>query len=246
MASTVTINVRNNSPTLQNFFFFQQPAAYPASQQVFTNSLFSRPLLPNATSGAVLTFSLPLQNYAGVQQPLSAATIGAYAGEVTASQPIGLTPGPAGPPTNNTTTMTVSPSLGLSVPVSTSGPPQGGFRIVTPVFNPQLNNYNGGLAMQARTDGVVLSNFVAVQPNTNLDCQPQIVFYVQIGAYPAGTVIDFTAASGTAAVCDATPGYSTFNVSYNADGTWSVSAYALRRKGGRAEPPGDRDRDNEM
>ncbi len=243
MAATVTINVRNNSSALQSFFFFQRPATYSYAPQVYTNSLFCQPLLPYATSGAVLTFSLPLQNYAGVQQQLNALAVGAYAGELTASQPIGLTPPAGGPQTNNTTTMIVSPSLGLSVPVSSSGPSPGAFRIVTPVFNPQLAKYSGGLAMQARTDGVVLSNFVTVQPNSNLDCQPQIVFYVQIGDCPAGTVIDFAASSRTAAVCDATPGYSTFNVSYNADGTWSVTAYALRRKRDSAKPSVDRERE---
>ncbi|MCP1850224.1 hypothetical protein ACVI1K_007721 [Bradyrhizobium sp. USDA 4508] len=28
MATTITINVQNDSPSLQNFFFFQQPAVY--------------------------------------------------------------------------------------------------------------------------------------------------------------------------------------------------------------------------
>ena len=32
-----------------------------------------------------------------------------------------------------------------------------------------------------------------------------------------------------AALCDATPGYTTFNVSYNVDGTWTVQSMALSR-----------------
>lgn len=128
--------------------------------------------------------------------------------------------------------MTVSPSLGLSVPVSTSGPQTGSFRIITPVFNPVLNNYNAGSAVQTLTGGITLSNFVTAQPNSNLDCQPIIIFYVQTGTYTAGTVMNFTSSSATAAVCNATPGYSTFNVQYNADGTWSVTPYALVRMAG--------------
>ncbi|HTV38859.1 MAG TPA: hypothetical protein VMF12_20700, partial [Xanthobacteraceae bacterium] len=65
MATTITINVRNNSSLLQNFFFFQQPAVYVGGQEVYTNSLYAQPVLPYASSGAVLTFSVVLQYYAG-------------------------------------------------------------------------------------------------------------------------------------------------------------------------------------
>ncbi|BAM90242.1 hypothetical protein S58_42570 [Bradyrhizobium oligotrophicum S58] len=61
----------------------------------------------------------------------------------------------------------------------------------------------------------------------DIDCQPVMIFYVQTGEYPAGTVVNFTNASINAAVCDATPGYTTFNVTYNADGSWSVQTVAL-------------------
>lgn len=71
MATTITINVQNNSPSLQNFFFFQQPAIYTGGPEVYTNSLYSQALLPYATSGAILTFSLILQDYAGVQQQVT-------------------------------------------------------------------------------------------------------------------------------------------------------------------------------
>ncbi|WP_426435195.1 hypothetical protein [Bradyrhizobium genosp. P] len=234
MPTPITINVRNNSPTLQNFFFFQQPAVYTGGQEVYTNSLYTQALLPYATSGAVLTFSVVLQFYAGVQQQVSPPVIGKPSGQLAASQPIGLTPASGGAQTNNTTTMTVNPSLGLSVPVSTSGPQTGSFRIITPVFNPVLTNYNAGSAVQTLTGGITLSNFVTAQPNTNLDCQPVIIFYVQTGTYTPGTVMNFTSSSATAALCNATPGYSTFNVVYNADGTWTVTPFALVRALGGA------------
>ncbi|WP_338823190.1 hypothetical protein WDM22_07865 [Bradyrhizobium septentrionale] len=229
MATTITINVQNNSPSLQNFFFFQQPAIYTGGPEVYTNSLYSQALLPYATSGAILTFSLILQDYAGVQQQVTPPTVGKPSGQLSATQAINVTPAAGGTPTKNTTTMTVTPSLGLSSPVSTSGPQAGSFRIITPVYNPTLENYNAGSALQTLTGGVTLSNFVTAQPNTNLDCQPIRIFYVQTGNYTAGTVMNFTASSATAAVCDATPGYSSFSVVYNADGTWTIKPFAVVR-----------------
>jgi hypothetical protein len=234
MATTITINVRNNSSLLQNFFFFQQPAVYVGGQEVYTNSLYAQPVLPYASSGAVLTFSVVLQYYAGVQQQVAPPQVGQPSGQLAASQPIGLTPATGGAPTNNTTTMTVTPSLGLSIPVSTTGPQAGSFRIVSPVYNPVLAAYNAGSAVNTLTGGIILSNFVTAQPNSNIDCQPIIKFYVQTGTYTAGTVMNFTSSSVTAAVCDATPGYSSFNVLYNADGTWSVTPFALVRAAGGA------------
>lgn len=228
MATPLTINVRNNSPTLQNLFFFQKPAIYTGGQEVYTNSLYTAALLPYSTSGAILTFSVILQYYAGVQQQVNPPMIGQPSGQLAASQPIGLTPA-SGTPPPNTTTMSVTPSLGLSAPVSVVGPQIGAFRIITPPFNPALTNYNAGSAVQTLTGGIALSNFITAQPNSNIDCQPVIVFYVQTGTYTPGTVMNFTSSSATAAVCDFTPGYSTYAVEYKADGTWSTTPYALVR-----------------
>ncbi|WP_210262048.1 hypothetical protein [Bradyrhizobium aeschynomenes] len=58
------------------------------------------------------------------------------------------------------------------------------------------------------------------------DCQPDTIFYVQTGNYPPGTVVNATDASINAAVCDATSGCTTFSVTYNADGSWTVQAMA--------------------
>lgn len=227
MATTITINVTNNSPMVQNFFFFQQPAVYSGGQPVYTNSLYTQTLLPSATSGAVLTFTMVLQYYAGVQQQVAPPQVGQASGQLGAIQPIGLTPAAGGLPTNNTTSMTVSPSLGLSVPVSTAGPQSGAFRIISPTYNPITSAYNAGSAVQALSGAITMSNFVTAQPNTNLDCQPVIKFYVQTGTYTPGTVMNFTSSSINAALCDATPGYTTFNVSYNVDGTWTVQSMSV-------------------
>ncbi|OYV36546.1 MAG: hypothetical protein B7Z80_15275 [Rhodospirillales bacterium 20-64-7] len=219
MATPISIIVRNNSPTTQNFFFFQQPAVYSGGPQVYTNSLFTSPLLPYAQSGSVLTFSLLLQYYAGVQQQVAPPVVGQPSGFTAAIQPIGLTP-ISGPPPANTTNMSANP-LGLTPPVPTTGPQTGSFRIVVPTFNPALQNFNAGSAVQNLDQSITLSNFVTASPTTNLDCQPVLIFYVQTGTYTPGTVMNFTASSQNAAVCNFTPGYPSYTVVYNADGTWT-------------------------
>lgn len=219
MATPITIIVRNNSPSQQNFFFFQQPAVYSGGPQVYTNSLFTSPLLPYASSGAMLSFTLLLQYYAGVQQQVAPPIVGQPSGFTAAIQAIGLTP-ISGPPPANTTNMTANP-LGLSPASATTGPQTGSFRIVVPTFNPSLQNFNAGSAVQNLDQSITLSNFVTAQPLTNLDCQPILKFYVQTGTYTPGTVMNFTASSQNAAVCDFTPGYPSYTVIYNADGTWT-------------------------
>lgn len=222
MATTITINVTNKSSYLQNFYFFQQPAIYTGGQEVYTNSLYTQALLPHKTSGAMLSFQIVLQYYAGVEQQIVPPAVGQASGQLAAIQAIDLTPAAGGAQTNNTTSMMVQPSLGLSPSVSTKGPQAGSFRIITPTFNPTLGNYNAGSAVQSLTGAITMSNFVTAQPNNNLDCQPVIMFYVQTGTFTPGTVMNFTNSSINAAICDATQGITTFNVTYNVDGTWTV------------------------
>jgi hypothetical protein len=167
-----------------------------------------------------------LQFYAGVQQQVQPPVIGQPSGQLAASQAINLTPA-SGPPPANATNMIVSPSLGLSKPVPTVGPQPGSFRIITPSWNSALASYNAGSAVQTLQGGVTLSNFVTAQPLNNLDCQPVIKFYVQTGSYTPGTVMNFTGSSLNSALCDATPGYTTFNVSYNPDGSWTVQNFSV-------------------
>lgn len=222
MSTLIQINVTNNSSGLQNFFFFQQPAVYVGGSEVYSNSLLSTSILPSAQGGSSYTFLLNLQYYAGVQQQVNPPQIGQPSGYSSAIQPIGLTPASGGTPTNNATNMIVSPALGLTPPTSVAGVQPGAFRIITPTFNPILTPYNAGSAVKLPNGSVVLSNFVSANPNTNLDCQPVLKFYVQTGQYTSGTVMNFTTSSVNAALCDATSGYTTFNVTYNVDGTWTV------------------------
>ncbi|MGH6856785.1 MAG: hypothetical protein ACRECP_03840 [Methylocella sp.] len=226
MPTQITINVKNNTQYNQNIFFFQKPADYTGGAQVYSNSLWSALLLPYATTGAVASFSVLLQYYAGINQQVSPPQVGQSSGQLAAIQAIGLTPASGGAPTNNTTTMIMDPGLGLTVPIYTAGPQEGSFRIISPVWAPGPK-YNAGSAIPTTNGGITLSNFVTSQPNANLDCQPILKFYVQTGNYTPGTVMNFTESSATAALCDATPGYTSFDVSYNADGRWTVKPFAL-------------------
>ncbi|AVI85419.1 hypothetical protein BTW15_03035 [Pseudomonas syringae pv. tomato] len=226
MAILIRINVVNNSQNLQNLYFFQQPAAYTGGPEVYSNSLLSTPILPTAQGGSSYSFLLNLQYYAGAQQRTEPPALGQPSGFSSAIQPIDLTTAAGGAATNNATTMQVLPALGLSVPANVPAVQAGAFRIKVPTYNPALEQYNGGSAVKIAGGSVVLSNFVTLEPTTNLDCQPILKFYVQTGTYTAGTVMNFTSASIDAALCDATTGFTTFDVSYNADGTWTVNRMA--------------------
>lgn len=218
-----TINVTNNSNSTQGFFFFQVPAVYTGGPTVYSNSLFHSMLQPAASSGSVLTFQMNQQYFAGAQTQMAPPTTGHVSGGTTASQPVNLTPA-SGTGTGNATNMSVDP-LGLSLPYSQSGVQPGAFRIVAPTYNPNADgDFNIGSAIQNANGGpATVSNFITAKPNQFVDCQPVLIFYVQTGSYTAGQVINFTSASNMAASCDTTTGHTTFNVTYNVDGTWTVS-----------------------
>ncbi|WP_394847146.1 hypothetical protein LZC95_06710 [Pendulispora brunnea] len=220
MATLYTINVKNDSLQAQNFYFFQKPAVYTGGPQVYSNSIYKQKLLPYANSGSILTFQFLQQYYAGAQTRQHPPVVGQASGFTTSSQAIDLTS--ATGTGNNTTQMVVDP-LGLSPAINTAGVQPGAFRIISPAFNPVLQQFNAGLAVKDAATGLVtLSNFVTVEPSKNLDCQPVLTFYVQTGDYQAGDVINFTTSSIGAAACDTTPGYTTFNITYNLDGSWTV------------------------
>lgn len=223
MSTVYTINVTNNSQSNQDFFFFQAPAAYSGGPTVYSNSLFNSVLPSYASSGSVLTFEMNVQYFAGAQTQFAAPTVGHVSGGTTASQPINLAPN-SGTGQGDATNLSVDP-LGLSPAYSLAGVEPGAFRIIAPSFNPNTTgNFNIGTAIQNANGGpATLSNFVEAQPNQFVDCQPVLVFYVQTGSFTAGEVINFTSASNLAASCDTTTGHTTFNVTYNIDGTWTVS-----------------------
>lgn len=221
MSTLIQINVTNKSPFMENIFFFQQPAIYSGGPTVYSNSLLSTPLLPHSQGGSSTTFLLELQYYAGAQQRFQPPTVGKPSGYSSAIEPIELTPA-NGASVNNSTSMIVAPALGLAPPVNVQGVEVGAFRIITPAFNSTVTPYNIGSAVTTPSGSVILSSFQTAHPSSNLDCQPVLQFYVAAGDYSAGTVMNFSTSSVGAALCDATNGFTTFNVTYNADGTWTV------------------------
>ena len=222
MSTLIRFNLTNQSNTLQDFFFFQEPAVYIGGSNVYSNSIQNISLAPYSSSSSTYTFMINMQFYAGAQQSNTPPVVGHQSGYLSAIRPVDLTPATTSDAQNNSTTLSLSP-FGLSVPVADTTAQAGSFRIVSPVFNPSLNNINAGSAVQLGDGSVVLSNFTTVLPNQNLDCQPILKYYIQTGSYQAGTVMNFTSSSLTAAFCDATGGETTFDVAYNIDGTWTVT-----------------------
>jgi hypothetical protein len=224
VATLLTINVTNESPQTQNMFFFQKPSIYVGGYQVYSNSMYMSALSNYDASGSTLTFQVFLQYYAGVQEQVNPPDVGQSSGFTSATKAIDLTPDSG--QTNNTTTMTLQPSLGLSPPFYSDAAQKGSFRIQVPSYDPTLKKFNAGSAVNLLNGGVVLSNFVSAQPTTNLDCQPILIFYVQTGTYTPGTVMNFTSSSAKAATCDFTPGYSTYKVTYTKEGQWQTKPFA--------------------
>lgn len=219
MSTLLTINVVNDQAVNNTFFFFQQPAIYVGNSTVYSNSLFSELLAPS-NLGATLTFQSNIQYYAGVQQTNNAVPIpGQQNGFASAIQPINLTAKGSTDP--NATIMTPTP-LSLSQATYKDGVEPGAFRILTGTYQPPAQQFYAGSAVSAN-GSIVLSNYVLAEPQQNIDCQPILKFYVATGNYTAGANMNFTQSSLNAALCDFTGGYTTANVSYNTDGSWTIN-----------------------
>ena len=223
MATLYKFNITNNSTQTQGFFLFQKPAEYVGGPKVFSNSIYHSQLRPFAQSGSILTVNLLQQYFAGVQTQPKPPVVGQPSGTTTAIQAIEITPDPiTPPPPTNSTDMLVDP-LGLTPPTPEEGVQSGAFRITTPEFDPRLDQYNAGLGVQLDDGSQPLSNFISAQPQVNIDCQPVVVFHIQVGNYLAGDVINFTSSAVGSADCDATSGVLTFNVEYTVSGGWVVN-----------------------
>lgn len=227
MSTLITINLKNKSTQPHSFFFFQEPAKYAGGATVYSNSLYGAALAPydDPVSGhGQLTFRANIQFLAGVQEADNAVPqVGSSSGFGTAALPIDLTLA-GGTPTNNSTIMAITQSggLGLSVPKFTPGVQGGAFRIITPTYNAAAKNYLAGSAVQLGDGTTVLSNFVLASPTANIDAQPILKYYVAVGDYVAGTVMNFTTSSVTSGLCDATQGKVSFTVEYDASGNWNI------------------------
>ncbi|NOR62185.1 MAG: hypothetical protein GQ535_06800 [Rhodobacteraceae bacterium] len=219
MSDLLTINVTNLEPQTQNFFFFQEPAKYLGGPEVYSNSLFSESLANSGESGAILTFQVNLQFYAGIQEAHSTPVVGQSSGYTSASRAIDLAL-KSGPPTNDTTVATVGP-LGLSKPANSPGVQDGSFRITTPEFSsPPF--YNVGSAVDVN-GGIVLSNFVQANPQDNADCEPILKYYVSTGQFTPGNVMNFTQAATKSQLCDFTGGYTVIDVELDKNGDWNIT-----------------------
>ncbi len=217
MSSMFTINVRNNEPQTQGFFFFQEPAAFTGGAPVYSNALYSQTLANYSQTGSILTFQVSNQNYAGIQEAHTPPQIGQTSGYASASRPIDLATGSG--TSNDSTTASVAP-LGLSNPAPASGVQNGGFRISTPLYvSPPY--YNIGTAANVN-GGLLLSSFTLSNPNQDTDVVPVNKFYVSTGRYVPGAVINFTQSAVVAAMCDFTTGYTTIDVTLEQNGTWTV------------------------
>jgi hypothetical protein len=224
MATLLKIIVTNGQNTSNNFFFFQQPAVYIGGPTVYSNSIYARSLPPSG-SGSTITMMANLQFYAGVQEAnTSTPPVGQVSGFESATQAIDLAAANNKPQNHDCSTMVwdnETKSLGLAAPVNDPQVQAGSFRIITAKYNPVVNPFNAGSAVMVNNN-IVLSNFVVAGPQRDIDCQPILKYYVNIGSYQAGTVMNFSQSSDNAALCDFTGGFIQANVTYNADGSWAV------------------------
>jgi hypothetical protein len=221
MATTYLITVENHSPSAQNFFFFQEPAVYSGGSKVFINSISNKKLPAyDPKEQTQIQFNLIKQYSAGVQEQLSPPKIGVAQTGLISQVQIDITE--VGKTTNNCTEV-VFDELYLTPPKNEDGVQNGAFRIKTPSFNPNEHCINVGLGGINDKQNVILTSFINGEPNKNVDVQPIMKFYINVGDYIAGCTVNFTTSSRNAALCDATDGKTNFKVIYNADGTWDVN-----------------------
>ncbi|MFS4583576.1 hypothetical protein [Phaeobacter sp. C3_T13_0] len=231
MPHTLTIVIRNLSQNKMQFYAFQHPADYKSSGSVLQSSsasLATGAVLPFKSSGSTLKFQFGRQPHVAAfsnqakfamlvkPQPYSSAS----QTSVNASWPIALTPKDQTKQVPNNSLLTVG-SLGLSKPAYTSGITEGSFGIQIPSYTPTggLKLYCGN-GVQVKNTQVVLSSYVTPSPVSHIFCAPKPKFYVKTGSHPVGSPISFSATG--AALCDFTQGYSTCNVDYQSDGTFTV------------------------
>lgn len=225
MSELITITLINNSGTPRDFYFFQEPAKYTGGAEIYSNSLLHCQIASYSSQGTSYQFQLELQYHAGVQSFKNTPEVGKPSGYYSAIQQIDLTP--ADGVAASVATMTAQP-LGLSLPVipdASQNVQAGAFRIVVPQFDSSLETYYGGSAVSLSDGTVVLSNFSTLTPNSYLDCQPVLTFYVALGSYESGQVMNFTTSSSAASVgvCDATKGDTDFYIEYTSSGNFVSS-----------------------
>lgn len=235
MATQFKIIIRNLSSQAQDFYVFQQQAAFgyqAAPPGILTTCLACAALAP-ASYGAQLDFGFDTQVYAGALNTNASAGVTAFAvtiapvntlaitSQTSAAQPIDLTPSPPDSTANNCSSLTVNP-LGLSAPQNLSSLAAGCFGVQVPPFTPKpAPELYCGSAVINQSGIIVLSSFIAPNPNALLTCAPAPVYFVKIGNYPVASVIAYD--TTLAARCDFSTGYQVITVKYNPDGSFTTT-----------------------
>lgn len=232
-SSSYQIIVRNQSQTTQYFYVFQKQAAFPSltSPSILSSSLGCQSVGNYASSGAQINFGLDMQVYAGALSTgpavppsqfialISLDATRSIVSTTTAARPITLTTSSGSP--DNSTNLSLNP-LGLSAPIHQSEVPVGGFAMNVPTYTPMpVPELYCGVAALNNDQAIILSSFVAPPPNVIMSCVPQQIFFVKTGYQPPGSDVSYDETN--AARCDFTTGYTTFNVTYNANGTFSAT-----------------------
>lgn len=229
MSDLFAINVSNAQSVRSSFFLFQQPALFGKTAGT-PNSLYCGTVLP-AEDGAQLALRLDATAYAMVVEidppaPIShmAPSPGVIGVHQVASQQIDLAAPSDSPALAQSTTMiwdSTGRSLGLAKPSHQQGVPAGAFRIQTATFAPPDAFQVGAGAVV--NGAKVLSSFIGAKPQLTVDCAPVQKYYIAAGSETFGTPLNFAQASKNAQLCDFTSGHHTADVTYNTDGSWSVT-----------------------
>lgn len=224
MCSIISITVQNLNTSVQNFCFFQEPAAYSDSlgQHVHAVCLASR-AMAGWQSGVIgqVDFSMVEQHYAGVQTQTSPPTVNGIETSAIAATAVDTTAGKGNE--KNQTTMSLTDNIfSLSVATYQSEVPNGAFQIVTPVWDTSRLKFNIGVACLLSSGKAIMSNFIDAPPNKSINVTPQNILYVTTGDYQRGMILELPISDTQTAKCDATSGVTNFMVTYNPEGTWSV------------------------
>ncbi|WP_147198377.1 hypothetical protein [Pantoea sp. CCBC3-3-1] len=192
MATLITLNVTNMNKMDKDIFIFQEPSLYEGGETPFVNSIYTDKLYNDQT----LTFRIYVQYYGGVQENKSEPKINEPSGERSAIKIVELTPN-NNEEVNNSINMVMDDEENWYLENAIYDPETqaGAFRISTPTYGSFDKVFYAGSAVRASSGEVIMSNFIEASPNSNMDFQPQLKFYVQVGSYEAGNVMDFTTSS---------------------------------------------------
>lgn len=226
------IIIRNMAAQAANFYAFQQQAAFSSSASgtvVYSTCLSTGELAPSDQSGAQLDFAFDAQIYAGAQcrnamtgsAALSHSFLGNTSSLSMAFRAVALTTSMASDNSTNFVKLSVNP-LGLSAPFHQEGLAAGFFGLQVPTFAPgSVQGLQCGCAVINQDESITLSSFVAPPPATNLYFAPMETYYVKIGSFSVGQVVNYDTANS--ARCDFSNGASVIAVSYGSDGTFTTA-----------------------